>query len=182
MRVPHRLLRAVVATVMATGAGTGAHLLGGGSATTAGIAVALVALFGPIWLLAGRERPFVVVAAAQLAGQQLVHAGFELGGPAHVPLPDDVSLCGHLLAAAAIAGWLRSGERRVWAACRRTARALAACCAPHVPAVPAPRALLLPSDVARVPLGRVLRHVLVRRGPPPPHVLDRQLPNRSLIE
>lgn len=170
--VPHRLLRTGVSAGLATAAGIGAHVLGGGTVPGPGALGALVALAVPIWILAGRERRFAVIAAVQLAGQQLVHASLELITPSHVPLPDDVSLYGHLLAAVAIAGWLRTGERRLWAAAQRAARAVAAWCRRSAGPTPA-RMEPLPVAPASAGLGAagpgaVLRHVLVRRGPPLP--------------
>lgn len=175
----HRLLRATVAGGLATAAGTGAHLLSGGTVSTPGVLGALAGLLVPIWLMAGQERRFAALAGAQLAGQQLVHAWLEWAaapaapsGLTHAPLPDDVSLYGHVLAAAAIAGWLRAGERRLWDASRRAARALAAYwrwAQTHSPGQVAPTLLIVrPTEPADVAPGTVLRHVLVRRGPPLP--------------
>lgn len=162
---PHRLLRTAVATSMATAAGAGAHLLGGGTVDLPGITAVVAAMLVPIWLLTGRERRFAVIAVVQLTCQQVVHAALELAGPNHVPLPDDVSLYGHLLAAAAIAGWLRSGERRLWAAARRAVGVLVACWQRRG-AAPPPVLVVAPVVAGTVRTRTVLRHVLHRRGPP----------------
>ena len=156
---------------MAAAVGVAAHVLGGGAPSAAGAVPAALALVGPAWLLAGRERAFVTIAGAQLAGQQLVHAWLELDSAvAHLPPPDDVSLYGHVLAALAVAAWLRCGERRVWAAARRAARAVAVWwrwvrARRTAPQAPPPLPLGVPRVFCRSP-GVVLAHVLVRRGPP----------------
>jgi len=168
MPAPHRLPRASVAAALATAAGTAAHLLGAGTVTAPRVAGVFAELLPLFWLLAGRERRFVVIAPAVLAGQQLGHAWLAFGEPTHTPLPDDVSLYGHLMAAALIAGWLRVGEQRAWDACRRTADALVARCTPCPPG-PAPgRRLPVTAPAAAGLAMRELRHVLVRRGPPRP--------------
>jgi hypothetical protein len=75
-----------------------------------------------------------------------------------------------VLAAALVAVWLRRGERRTWAAARSAVRQLAAWWGrirtllvqhdePPAPSSPAPVHVPVP----RRPL---LRHVVVRRGPP----------------
>lgn len=171
--VPHRLPRAAAAAMLATAVGAVAHLLGGGVVTAAGLVGALAGLLVPIWMLAGRERSFAVIAGVQLAGQQLAHAWLELSaGPdvlPHLRLPDDVSLYGHLAAATLVAGWLRAGERRLWAAARRAVQAVATWLRwARTRRGGAPPGLVVLAHVDTPPThsGTVLRHVLVRRGPP----------------
>jgi hypothetical protein len=173
---PHRGLRAVVAAFVAMIAGGGAHLLAGGVVSIPGVAAGLAVLLGPAWSLAGRERGWAVIAGLQLAGQQVVHLLLELASdrPGQgTGLPEDVTLYGHIAAAALIAAWLRYGERRTWNAAHRAARAVAARwrwllslfdrCEPPYPVHP-----IAAPDRSRVATGRPLRHVVVRRGPPLP--------------
>lgn len=112
-----------------------------------GVLAAAAALVAPAWWLTGKERGWGPLAGALLAGQLAAHALFTAASPAdhvgmhmssghHSPghlslghheaggLPVDLMLLGYLLAAAAGAAWLRRGERRAWAAARRTAAAL----------------------------------------------------------
>ena len=164
---PHRLLRSVVAALVASICGAGAHLLGGGVVYPVGLFGSALLLTAVAWLLADRERDWLALAAGQLVGQQLVHGGLGvLAGASTFPLlPHDVMLYLHLAAALLAAGWLRGGERRAWAAVRRLITPFL------VPALPCPR----PPAAAR-PVGVdtttergaavVLRHLLVRRGPP----------------
>ncbi|MGQ0575422.1 MAG: hypothetical protein ACT4RN_14620 [Pseudonocardia sp.] len=174
---PLRLARAAVAASTAVAVGAGAHVLGGGalpvSALVGGALPLVAALLGPMWLLAGRERAFLTITGVQLAGQQLVHAWLELDSAgAHLPPPDDVSLYGHVLAALAVAWWLRSGERRAWVAAHRAAEAMAAwwrwIAERHSPGVPVTAVPVPEPATGPVRPGAVLAHVLVRRGPPHP--------------
>ena len=112
------------------------------------------------------------IAGAQLAGQQVVHTLLSSATDVAAPGPPvDAFVYGHVLAAALVAACLRRGEQRVWALARRAAHTLALLWRrvldllslgepprPHeVP--PAPPTLPVP----RPPL---LRHAVVRRGPP----------------
>lgn len=137
-----------------------------------GVLVAALALLGPAWLLAGRERGWIPIAAAQLAGQQAVHAGLEATsgmGMAGGLVPHDLMLQLHVVAAVLVAGWLRRGERRTWDVARRAARAVTAwllrvlAVGPR-PAVARPAPTRAPALLA--PATAVLRHTLGRRGPP----------------
>ncbi|MGH3614851.1 MAG: hypothetical protein ACRDRK_20105 [Pseudonocardia sp.] len=169
---PHRLLRAVVASAGAMAAGAAAHLIGGGSLSSVGVLAGLTVLLGPAWLATGRERGWAAIAGLQVAGQQVVHVLLEfITGEHGTPAPDDVTLYGHVAAAAVIATWLRCGERHLWVAARRAARSMAAwgrwvlrLCerAPHTFPVIAAAATGAP----RICSGAALRHVVTRRGPP----------------
>ncbi|MGH3566793.1 MAG: hypothetical protein ACRDRH_12320 [Pseudonocardia sp.] len=169
---PHRLLRAAVASSGAMIVGVAAHLIGGGSLSSVGVVVGLAVLLGPAWLATGRERGWAVIAGGQVAGQQVVHVLLELTTGEHgTPLPDDVTLYGHVGAAALIATWLRCGERHLWAAARRGARSVAAWGrwvlrlgerAPHTFPVVTAAAI----EASRICSEAVLRHVVTRRGPP----------------
>ncbi|XRQ06781.1 hypothetical protein ACN3XK_61315 [Actinomadura welshii] len=79
----------------------------------------------------------------------------------------------HTVAALVAAWWLRRGERAAWALARRVAaaadrpiRLLLALLAVEPPAA-APRTPGVPAAAAVTAIGRVLRHQVVRRGPPP---------------
>jgi hypothetical protein len=173
---PHRAARAVVLTGTAVAVGVGAHLLGSGAVSLGGVAAAFAVLLALGWSLTDRERGWLPIAGAQLAGQQVVHSLLEWDAPTHPAaatggLPADVLLYAHLLAAALMATWLRCGERRVWAAARRAVRAVAARWrvlgaligyrAPGHRRPPSPGSAPL---AAYVP--ELLRHIVTRRGPP----------------
>jgi hypothetical protein len=171
---PHRAARALVLTCTAVAVAVGAHVAGGGAVDVGGIAAAFPVLLGLVWSLTDRERGWLPIAGAQLAGQQAVHSILEWGthpAAGSGALPADLVFYAHIAAAALLAAWLRCGERRVWAAARRAIQAVAA----HVqfligllgyrpPADPRPsrpRSTTLPA-YART----LLRHAVVRRGPP----------------
>ena len=168
---PHRFLRALGLTCAALAVGAAAHLLGGATVAPLALAAAFPLVLGLAWPLTGRERGWLPIAGAQLAGQQVVHSLLGWGTSDMSGLAPDAFLYGHVVAAALVAVWLRRGEQRTWAAARRTARALAARwqrflrlfdagAAPHHPEPPA-----RPADVP-VPSGPRLRFDVVRRGPP----------------
>lgn len=171
LRPPRRLTRAVALSAAALTVGAVAHLLGGASVEPVALVVAFPVLLGLSWPLTDRERGWLPIAGAQLAGQQVVHTLLERLGDAVEPgLPVDVFLYGHVAAAALVAVWLRRGERRTWAAARRAARLVARWWArlavlltvdapPPAPPVERPTHETPP----RSPL---LRHAVVRRGPP----------------
>lgn len=171
---PHRLARACVVAASATVLGAAGHALAGGDVPPLGVLVAVLALIGPAWLLAGRERGWIPVAAAQLAGQQAVHAGLEATGGMSSGMsgglvPHDLMLQLHVVAAVLVAGWLRRGEQRTWEVARRAARAvtawlLRALAVRPRPAVARPAPARTPALLA--PATAVLRHTLGRRGPP----------------
>ena len=175
-RAPHRLARAVAATLLAVLAGVAGHRLAGGTVDPVAVAAAAIGWLGPAWLLAGRERGWTAIAAAQITAQQLVHvlltvrdseAGLVVG-----LIPHDVMLYAHVAAAAVVSGWLRSWERRACGLTREVARIVAGwlrqICFPW--ARPAPRlASAVRSGRRPRPASTfVLRHALVRRGPPQP--------------
>jgi hypothetical protein len=171
---PHRATRALVLACTAVAVGVGAHLAGGGTVGLGGVTAAFPVLLGLAWSLADRERGWLAIAGAQLAGQQVMHSVLEWGDRhpgATGGLPADAFLYAHVVGAAAMAVWLRCGERRAWAAARRAARAVIARLwflvgllgdgAPAYPEPPTPRSLPLPTYT-----GTLLRHAVVRRGPP----------------
>ena len=159
-------------TCAAVAVGAAAHLLGGGAVDPTALAAAFPLLLGLSWPLTGRERGWLPIAGAQLAGQQVVHTLLSRAGDAVEPgLPVDVFLYGHVLAAVLVAVWLRRGEQRTWAAARRATRMVAAWWARLVVLLghgELPYPVAAPIVVSPVPVpGRpLLRHAVVRRGPP----------------
>ena len=159
-------------TCAAVAVGAAAHLVGGGAVDPIALAAAFPLLLGLSWPLTGRERGWLPIAGAQLAGQQVVHTLLSRAGQAvESGLPVDVFLYGHVLAAVLVAAWLRRGEQRTWAAARRAAWMVAAWWArlavllghgelPYPVTAP-----ILTSPVA-LPGHPLLRHAVVRRGPP----------------
>lgn len=171
LRPPRRSTRAVVLTGAALAVGAAAHLLGGTSVDPAALALAFPVLLGLSWPLTHRERGWLPIAGAQLAGQQVVHTLLDRAGDATAPgLPVDLLLYGHVAAAALVAVWLRRGEQRTWAAARRAARRVALWWARLLVllTVEAPPPLPLAARPApeQAPRSPLLRHAVVRRGPP----------------
>ena len=170
---PHRLARALVLTGTTALVGVGAHVAGGGTISLAAVG-ALPVLFGLVWPLTDRERGWLPIAGAQLAGQQVVHSVLEWTAhsvPSPVGLPSDVFLYLHVVAAALLAAWLRCAERRAWEGARRAVlvvaahlRVLAGLLGFHAPTAPPPP----PAESSGLPelVDVLLRHAVVRRGPP----------------
>jgi hypothetical protein len=169
---PHRLVRAMALALTMTAAGVAAHVVAGGAGSPGLAAACAAALLGPAWLLTGRERSWTAIAGLQLAGQEAVHLlhGFAAGHGAGHALAAEVMLFSHVAVAAAIAAWLRIGERAAWRAARRAACAVAAWWRAIVRSFGTP--MVVPPTGApslRVPSIRSrqeLRHCVVRRGPP----------------
>ena len=125
-RPPHRLLRAFVLTGAAVAVGAARTCSGAPPSTRSPSPWRFPVLLGLSWPLTDRERGWLPIAGAQLAGQQVVHTLLSRAGDAVEPgLPVDVFLYGHVVAAALVAVWLRRGEQRTWAAARRAARMVA---------------------------------------------------------
>jgi hypothetical protein len=113
-------LRAGLSATVAVLVSAIAHAAAGGTVNLAAAGWALAALVVPAAWLARRERGWLGLAAAQLAGQQAAHMALTASHDAYgaALLPTDLMLYGHLLAAAVTAFWLRVGERRAFAAIR----------------------------------------------------------------
>ena len=166
-------MRALVLTLTAVAVGVGAHVIAGGTIAAAGVVAGAPLLFGLSWMITDRERGWLPIAGAQLAGQQVVHSLLGIASPemSDSAVPLDLFLYGHVVAAALVAVWLRCGERRVWAAARRAIRSFAAhwrrlltLLGHHPTSGPAPRTRVV---AAPVPCRRApLRHTVIRRGPP----------------
>ncbi|MFC4590762.1 MFS transporter [Sphaerisporangium corydalis] len=190
--LPLRLARSAVFTVVCLTLASVAHWFAGGAAPSAAVMTAggLVVMTGTA-LLAGRERSPVTVTGLLLAAQAVLHlllGPADLpGGPPHGPVPGgppqehalSVSagmLVAHLTAALLTAWWLSRGESALWSVLRaagayalRRVRWLLALLwrdEPPAPAVPFRRAAPAFSPAR----DQVLRHAVVRRGPPVPAV------------
>ncbi len=144
---------------------------------------AMLAGFGTVLgvchLLAGHERSLWTIMGGMLGGQFALHTLFAgaaepaphhmtgaVAAPEHAPSGTGMTFA-HVAAAVVAAWWLRRGERATWALARRVAdRPIRLLPAPIIvePAAPPARASFEPVAVPIV--GRVLRHQVVRRGPP----------------
>jgi hypothetical protein len=166
---PPRALRAGLAAGLAVVSACLAHALANGPVDPAGAAWAFAALAGPAWWLARRERGWGAIALTQLGAQQLVHLVLAASAEhahhgGHVAAGADLMLYAHLAAAALTGAWLRWGERRAWAAVRRSLLVVL----PLVAPVAAAPAVAVPAGPVRRPTGALLRHTAPRRGPPRP--------------
>ena len=168
---PHRFLRSLALSAAAVAVGAGAHMLGDADVDPVALVAAVPLLLGLSWPLTDRERGWLPIAGAQLAGQQVVHTLLSRAGDAVEPgLPVDLFLYGHVTAALLVAVWLRRGERRTWAAARRAAQMVARWWAKLLILLvrdtpPRPTQPVAPTEPL-VPRSPLLRHAVVRRGPP----------------
>jgi hypothetical protein len=139
------------------------------------------------WVLAGAERSLVTIMGGMLGGQFVLHSLFMSARPG--PAMDHATgrvvgampvhqghgglamTLAHAGAAVISAWWLRRGERAVWRLARRTVapvRALLALLASRPVTVPAVPVLARTPEKARRPARTaLLRHSVIRRGPPP---------------
>lgn len=169
--VPHRLVRALASAAAATILGLAGHLLAGGAFTVAGTLLAVAVVLVPSWLLAGRERSWTFIAAVQVTAQQVIHPLLVGVAPEPGALPHDVMFFLHVLGALAMATWLRHGERRAWSAARRLAGRVVAWAVLLLTGAPVPAGSVArprPARAVALPAAVLLRHAVVRRGPPLP--------------
>lgn len=160
---PSRALRAGLGAAIAVGFAVSFHATAHGAVSATSAACVFLALLGPSWSLAGRERNWYSLTLTQLGGQQIAHVVLSAHAPDGHLIPADLMLYAHLAAAALSALWLWQGERRAWAAARR----LVAAVLHHVLVLaPRPAPKPVPSPAAERPRALVLRHAVVRRGPP----------------
>jgi hypothetical protein len=175
----YRAARSVVfATVCVALAITG-HMAASHAVVPPQAAVGGLAVMTGVGLaLAGTERSLATIFGGLLGGQFVLHALFSAAehgqhlGHDHSVAPvaagGSMTLA-HVAAAAVSAWWLRRGERAVWRLARRVAAGLVrpafALLASPPPPPPARRPRPEPGPEAR-PRGAVLRHAVVRRGPP----------------
>ncbi|WP_141579971.1 MFS transporter [Actinomadura sp. WMMA1423] len=191
-----RAARAVVfATVCATLATLG-HVLAGGAAVPAWAAITgFCAVLGVTLILAGHERSLATIMGGLLGGQFALHTLFTAATSSAHAAPDThaamtgamepaaipaghggnglVMTLAHCTAALVAAWWLRRGERAAWSLARRVAaladrpiRLLLALLAVEPAEPPARPCRTAPAAAAVTAVGRVLRHQVVRRGPP----------------
>ncbi len=186
-----RKTRSTVFAVVCVTLAAAGHLAAGHTAIAPWtLAAGLVATYVVAWTLAGTQRSLATLGGGMLGGQFALHALFVAGmagqgmphqAAAQVAQDDHGGLAmtlAHAAAALVSAWWLWHGERLAWTLFRRAARlaawplralatALAVRPTPAGPIRIPPRALRRPRP--RPPL---LRHSLVRRGPPSPYALD----------
>jgi hypothetical protein len=175
VRPPSRPLRAALAATVATACGALGHMIGGGTLSAAVLALAWGAAAIPAWLLTGRERSWAWIAGLQVGTQLLVHTALSAttahAAGHHHAIPPEVMFCAHVVAGLLTAVALRVGERRLWAGARRLAARMARwrhrlTDPPAGPFPPPPLLVPAPGPAPRFS-GGLLRHVVVRRGPPP---------------
>lgn len=187
-----RTARAVVfATVCITLTVLG-HVLAGGAAVPGWAAVTgFGAVLGVTLLLAGHERSLATILGGLLGGQFALHTLFTHAAAHHAPAMHGAMAHGtdtaapaahgggnlgmtlaHCAAALVAAWWLRRGERAAWTLARRAAavtdrpiRLLLALLTIEAANPPRPVAVVPAADAVPA-AGRVLRHQVVRRGPP----------------
>jgi hypothetical protein len=130
--------------------------------------------------LGGTERSLATLVGLLLGGQFVLHAMFAAAqygqGLGHggdmAPSADGTAMTvAHVGVAALSAWWLRRGERAVWGLARRVAAALLGPALALLSVLPPPdappRRRRIPPSAARA-RPALLRHIVVRRGPPSP--------------
>ncbi|GAA4488080.1 hypothetical protein GCM10023191_017000 [Actinoallomurus oryzae] len=178
-RPTYRAARAVVfATVCVALAVTG-HMVASHATVSPVAAVGGLAVMTVVGMaLAGAERSLATIFGGLLGGQFVLHALFSAAehgqhlthGDTMAPSSAGWTMTfAHGVAAAVSAWWLHRGERAVWSLARRVAAALVRPARTLLSAAPpvrsAPRLQAAPSPAA-APRGALLRHVVIRRGPP----------------
>lgn len=181
-----RLGRAVVFTTVCLTLATIGHSLTSPAAVPGwAIIVGFAGLLVVAGVLAGHERSLATIMGGLLGGQFVLHSLFanasapvehhvqtDMAAPAHGSGPG--MTLAHVVAAVISAWWLRRGERTAWALTRRLAAQvgrpvrdlLAVLLAAAEPVAPPVRTPMRRAPVPIGPTGRVLRHEVVRRGPP----------------
>ncbi|MFC6886717.1 MULTISPECIES: MFS transporter [Actinomadura] len=182
-----RTSRAVVFATVCVALATLGHAMASGSAVPAWAVLAgFAGTFAVTAALAGHERSLATLTGGLLGGQFALHALFvSASAPAASMQHHPASAAGpsghgsgtamtlaHIAAAVLSAWWLRRGERAAWSLARRLSavadrpiRLLLALLAAE-PAAPRPRTPVVPAADVPGPAVRVLRHLVVRRGPP----------------
>lgn len=172
--LPLRLARSALFAAVCVTLAALAHWFAGGTlpgpgqiALGAGVVTAITAV------AAGREREPVLIAVLLGSAQLLLHALFSWHAPmtpGHGLASDvEMELC-HLTAMLVTGCWVARGETALWSVLRRLAvrvMLILAPCPIRPPASPTP-AYLAPSGI---PYESLLRHAVVRRGPPLPAAL-----------
>lgn len=177
----YRAARSMVfATVCAGLAITGHIMAARATVPPAAVAVGLAVMLLVGFVLTGIERSLATIFGALLGGQFVLHAlfaaaqhGQHLGhGGGMVPSGGGGTMTlAHVAAAVVSAWWLRRGERAVWSLARRAAAAVTRPVRALLSVPPAPftaRHVHNGSAAPARPRPALLRHVVVRRGPPSP--------------
>jgi hypothetical protein len=189
---PPRSARAAVFTTVCVSLTLFGHdLAGQGVVQPAALALGGAMVLGLAWVLAGHQRSLATIFGGLLGGQFGMHVLFAicLSGPEHAAYgaahaahahtltgADTASgptmSLAHVVIAAVSAWWLWHGERLAWRLARRVAalaavplRWLFALLLP-LPA-DAPHGVSIPAAPPVRPVGALLRHSVVLRGPPP---------------
>ncbi|GLY77125.1 hypothetical protein [Actinoallomurus iriomotensis] len=177
-RPTYRAARAVVfATVCVALAVTG-HMMASHATVSPVAAIGGLAVMTAVGtVLGGAERSLGTIFGGLLGGQFVLHALFSAAehgqhlAHGHTMAPSTAGWTmtfAHVAAAAVSAWWLRRGERAVWRLARRVAAALVrparALLSAEPPVCVAPR--LQTAAPGAAPRGALLRHVVIRRGPP----------------
>jgi hypothetical protein len=177
---PFRTARAVVFATVCVALATAGHVMASGESVPPVAALAGLAGLSVVgYALAGTERSLATILGGLLGGQFMLHALFAAAqhgqhlahGHAMAPSSGGVSMTlAHVLAAVVSAWWLRRGERAVWDLARKIAAAVVrpAVTLLTAPAPPSPVARAAAAAEPATPGRILLRHVLVRRGPPSP--------------
>jgi hypothetical protein len=183
VRPAFRLARGVVFATVCVALATTGHVMASHVAVPpVAVAGGLAVLVAVAVALAGTERSLATILAGLTGGQFMLHVLFIAAQhgqyPTHAHLARPVASGGgggmvlaHLVAAVVSAWWLRRGERAVWALARKVAAAVGrparALLARYSPPSPRPRPVAGAAPGSRRG-GAVLRHVVIRRGPPSP--------------
>lgn len=183
------IFAAVCVSLAAAGHSLAAHTAVASWTVTVGFAMVYVVA----WTLGGAERSLATIMGGLLGGQFVLHSlfmsatpgmsgmsgaagpGMDHGAavaPGHAGGWSTMTLA-HVAAAVISAWWLRRGERAAWrlarwaatAASRRVRTLLALLGARSQPALAAPVSSRTAAP-SRAPRDRLLRHAVVRRGPP----------------
>lgn len=177
----YRAARATVFATVCTALAITGHTMAAHALVPLGAAVGGLAAIVVIGLvLTGTERSLPTIFGGLLGGQFLLHTLFAAAqhgqhlshGSGMAPSSDGWTMTvAHVAAAVVAAWWLRCGERAVWCLARRVAAAVVRpvrallSMRPAPPAGPRVRAR---SGATPRPRSALLRHVVVRRGPPSP--------------
>lgn len=180
------IFAAVCVSLAAAGHALAAHT----AVATWPVAVGFAMVYGVAWTLGGAERSLVTIMGGLLGGQFVLHSLFMsatsgMSGTVGPGMDHSVSVAhghpggwsamtlAHVAAAVISAWWLRRGERAAWRLARWAATAasrpvrmlLALLGSRPQPALAAPVSSRTAAP-SRAPRNRLLRHVVVRRGPP----------------
>jgi hypothetical protein len=175
----YRAARAVVFATVCVGLAITGHMMVSGASVPPVAAIGgLVLMAATGTALAGTERSLATIFGGLLGGQFVLHALFAAAehgqlahGQAMSPSSSGTAMTfAHVAAAAVSAWWLRRGERAVWGLARRIAAVILRPARALLLRLPVRTALRVPAApvAASRPHTTVLRHVVVRRGPPAP--------------